>query len=177
MKEKRKDIKVQIWEALEERGWVTPLSTPPPSFCEWWVNHDHCSKRIKGRDGRWGWTSGITAHKAWQCASYRDEFKERGHDFAAGTGVNYAYFDWHKPYPRPRELSDIQLRHQAWCKRHNKPDPFAEEQEIPKEILEVRSFEDMKKVLTKLTNKFDMNKAIGWTQADSDAANKEGQPF
>jgi hypothetical protein len=171
--EKRKSLKVQIWEELEARGWVTPLSEPPDSFCEWWKNHDHAPKRIEGKHGEWGWTSGITAFKAWQCANYRDEFKARGHENAMGTGICYAYFGWWRRYPQPvRSNPEFLKRYKAWCRQHNKPEPKTEDI-IPQNVREAKSFDDTKAVLRDLSAKMDMNKAIGWTQADSDAANQE----
>jgi hypothetical protein len=171
--EKRKSMKVQIWESLEERGWVTPLSEPPDEFVGWWANHDHCRQRTKGIEDRWGWTGGITANKAWQCACYRDEFKERRYVAAAGTGINYAFFGWFKPFPRPRTSNPKFLAaHRRWCKAHNNPDPLDEPQTVPDYIKNAKSFADIKNILVKLAAKMDMNKAIGWTQARSDAANE-----
>lgn len=175
----RKPLQLQIWEELEKRGWVTPLSEPPDSFCEWWAHHDHCPKNVRGAGG-WGWTGGITAYKAWQCAVYRDEWAERKHEDAAGTGVNHAYFGWHNPFPRPRPngLSQVQLEHQKWCKEHNKPDPFAlSSNAIPPEVLNARSFTQVKSFLRTMAERMDMNKAIEWTQTDSEAANALNEPF
>ena len=179
-REKRKDIKTQIWEELEERGWVTPLSEAQSAFCSWWQQHDHCPKRIKGRDGNFGWTSGIDAHKAWQIADYRVEFRERRRENAAGTGINYAYFGWHKNEPKPRTSSpEILERHREWCKQKKRPDPLDVPDKVPEEIAAVRSMPDVKAVLgftnvsEILANKMDMNKAIGWTKEDSDAANEQ----
>ena len=177
MKDKKKPFKVQVWEELDSRGWITPLSEPSDAFCEWWKNHDHAPRRITGARGNKGWTSGITARKAWMCADYRDEFRVRGNDYAGGTGVNYAYFGWFRPFPRERMGNpNILEKHRAWCKAHNKPDPLKEEpQEVPEHIRGAKSFEDIKKALAFLVEKMDMNKAIGWTKEDSKVANE--QPF
>jgi hypothetical protein len=68
----KKEAQEEIWLALAERGFVTPLTQVPPAFSEWWKKHAHCPQRL----GK-GWTSGISAHKAWQCACYHEEFKLR----------------------------------------------------------------------------------------------------
>jgi hypothetical protein len=173
--EKRKSMKIQIWENLTERGWVTPLSEPPDAFIAWWAGHDHCDQRVQDVYGNKGWSGRITAHKAWQCRIYRDEFKERRYQNAAGTGVYYAYFGWHRNQPRPRTSNPAFLkRHREWCAKHKQPDPLANEaQTVPKHIREAKSFADVKRIMAQLGEQMDMNKAIGWTQADSAAANKE----
>lgn len=171
--EKRKSLQVQIWEELEARGWVTPLSSPPDSFCEWWRNHDHAPQRIKSKDGRTGWTSGIDAFKAWRVWDYRDEYKARKHENAAGTGICYAFFGWWKRFPQPpRSNPEILKAHRAWCRAHRKPEPKFDDI-IPKNVREAKSFDDVKAVLKEVPDRINMNAAIGWTQADSDAANQE----
>jgi hypothetical protein len=121
MSKERKSLKVQIWEELDARGWVTPLSEPPDNFVLWWKDHDHARHPIPGK----GWSSGITAHKAWQCAIYRDEFKVRGHENARGTGVNFTNYGWFRPYQKPMTSNPaILAEHREWCKLHGKPDPL-----------------------------------------------------
>lgn len=180
MKKNEKSQKIRHWEALEEIGFVTPLSEPPEEFCNWWKNHDHCPQRIIGRGGRKGWSGGITAKKAWM-ADYQDEFRMRGKQNAAGTGANYAYFGWWRSYPKPRTSNpEILAEHRAWCEAHGKPDPLANElQELPKDIRDVKTFGDIKEIIRTLADKMNMNKAIGWTAADSEAIDdkKDQIPF
>lgn len=121
------------------------------------------------------WNGKIAANKAWQIADYRDEFRARKHENAKGTGVNYAYFGWWRPHEKPRMSNPKFLEeHRAWCKAHNRPDPLKpEEFGVPDSIKNASTFEEIKDVLRVLADKMDMNKAIGWTQADSDAANRQ----
>lgn len=177
---KNKSLKVQIWEALEERGWVTPLSEPPEAFCQWWRNHDHCAQWVRGKRGNMGWSSGITARKAWMVADYHDEWEARKHENAAGTGVNYAYFGWWRDHSKPFVPSKAFEEHRAWCLANGKPDPTPKmEYGVPEAIKNAKSFADMKKVvgdIGDLVAKMDMNKAIGWTKEDSEAVNNP-DPF
>jgi hypothetical protein len=140
-----KNLIHERWHEQQSRGVVTPLCEPPESFCEWWQNHDHCPKRIRGRGGHWGYTSGITAYKAWQMQCYQDEFAARRHENASGTGVNYAFTGTY--------LSDPAMdgRYQF-----------------------VKDFNGLKNIVGELADKFNMNKAIGWTEEDSEKANAEG---
>jgi hypothetical protein len=174
----KKSLKVQIWEELEARGWVTPLSEPPDSFCDWWKGHDHAQKIITTLNGRKGWGGGISAFKAWQCAIYRDEWNVRKNENAAGTGINYAYHGWFRDYPKPmRSDPSFLAAHRLWCKEHGKPDPVKPDDKIPNYIRNASSFEDVKKALRFLDDKMNMNKAIGWTAEDSAAANRAEDPF
>lgn len=159
-------IKKSIWKELEE------LDAPPPEFENWWVDHDHARAVITVKGQGKVWNGKLTAFKAWQLAEYRDEFRRRGHELAGGTGVNYAYFGWSKPYPKPRTSNPkILERHREWCKRHGRPDPAAEEMEVPEYIRNAKTFQDIKNIIGTLSAKMDMNKAIGWTAEDSASAN------
>jgi hypothetical protein len=169
-----------------------PIEEPPEEFRRWWNpvrcdkalggsigGHDHAPKWMQNRAGKWGWSSGISTTLAWQMQCYRDEWEDSKSDHAEqGTGVNYAYYGWHKPYAMPRTTNpDIMTRHREWCERRRKPDPLGGDNYIPDAIHNAKSFGDMKIVLKTLSAKMDMNKAIGWTQADSDAANRADDPF
>jgi hypothetical protein len=182
------------WKESQDSGWTTPLSEPPESFRNWWRNHDHCPMWMQSNRGVWGYSSGIGAEKAWQMQCYQDEFKERRNENAKGTGVYYAYFGWHRNEPKPTSSIDQFAAHREWCKEHGRPDPLeAEKERVPEEFLGVKNFTDMKRVIAaqlrkkgakekeikkvvddvvdSLAEKMDMNKAIGWTQEDSDRAN------
>jgi hypothetical protein len=163
-------------EKLEE----TPLSKPSEEFINWWPNHDHARKQMLDK-GRLVWNGKTTAEKAWLIADYRDEFRARKHENAAGTGVNYAYFGWWRSHTKPRmSYPTILEEHRAWCKAHNRPDPLKEDEYgVPDAIRNAKTFDAAKGVLRLLSDKMDMNKAIGWTEADSAAANRQPgeQPF
>jgi len=164
MKEKTKHSE---WQYLEdERGFNSPLSDPPQEFIDWWAGHDHCSHPIKSREGRTGYSSGISARKAWQVRHYKREFEARRLEHASGTGLNYTYYGWHKPKPKPI-IGDPKtfVEHQEWCRQHNKPIPG--DTIMPELMSKVSSFADSKDLLESLGNKMDMNKAIGWTEKDS----------
>jgi hypothetical protein len=174
-KEKESDAEKR-WAQQHERGFVTPESTTPSAFIEWWKGHDHCPQVCTSRDGVQGYSSGITAHKAWQCECYRLEFEERKHEYAAGTGINYVWYGWHRAEDAPRTSNPAILEaHREWCRKHGRPDPAAT-RPLPESIRNVTDFARGKKVIKALADKMDMNKAIGWTQADSDVAEGE-QPF
>ncbi len=131
------------WNEERERGFVTANDTAPDAFVSWWTGHDHCSQRMRSKDGVMGYSSGITAHKAWQLECYRLEFRERRQEHASGTGINYAYYGSHQPTS----------------------------QSMPELIKHASTFGDIKEVITGLSEQMSMNKAIEWTQADSDAIN------
>ncbi len=161
----------QRWNEENERGFATAQDTSPDAFVSWWTGHDHCGQRMRSKDGIMGYSSGITAHKAWQLACYRLEFKERRHEHASGSGLNYAYYGWHRAEDPPRTSNpDILEAHREWCRKHNRPDP-AVPSKMPEQMPNVRSFDDAKTIMDLLSDSMDMNKAIGWTQADSDAIN------
>ncbi len=160
------------WNELNERGFATPQDNAPEAFCEWWKGHDHCAQRMKNKEGVVGYSSGITAQKAWQLECYRFEFRERGRQRASGTGLNYAYYGWHRAEDTPRKSNpDILKAHRQWCKDHRRPDP-ARPSKMPEMMPQVRSFDDAKTIMALLSDKMDMNKAIGWTKADSEAINE-----
>jgi hypothetical protein len=168
------------------------IEEPPDEFRRWWNpvrsdkklggsigGHDHCLKLMQNQFGQWGWSSGITATKAWQMQCYRDEWADSKSDHAEpGTGVNYAYYGWHNPFPPPRTSNPTFVEaHRAWCKAHNKPDPLAEADKMPDDVRNAKDFTDVKDAVRSLSAKMDMNRAIGWTQEDSDAANQANDPF
>lgn len=171
MKDKNRE-----WQDMEdERGFNSPLSDPPEEFIDWWAGHDHCSHPCKSPHGRTGYSSGITAFKAWQIRCYKREFEERRLEHASGTGVNYSYYGWWKPEPKPKTSNPKFLaEHKEWCRRNGKPVP--EDRMMPKLIAEASSFADAKDFLDVLSEQMDMNKAIGWTKADSDAINEPPPP-
>ncbi len=161
----------QRWASERDRGFASAEDSAPQAFVSWWTGHDHCPKLSRSNEGYRGYTSGISAHKAWQLKCYRVEFEERKHQHASGTGLNYAYYGWHRAEDAPKtSCIDITESHRAWCKRRKRPDPAALSK-MPEMMPEVRSFDDAKTILALLSDKMDMNKAIGWTQADSDAIN------
>ncbi len=177
MKEKKSERR-QKWEEMEERGWVTPLSEPSPEFVEWWKDHDHARSAITVR-GQKVWNGKMTSYAAWRIAGYRDEFRCRGHELASGTGVNYAYFGWWRNYPQLRTSNpEIFAEHREFCRRRNRPDPAIEEESVPQHIRDSKSFPAAKIVLRSLAANMDMNKAIGWTKADSETLEEHGErPF
>ncbi len=161
----------QRWSSERERGFANAETVAPPAFVEWWRGHDHCPRLCTASDGRRGYGSGISAHKAWQLECYRLEFEDRKHDHASGSGLNYAFYGWHRAEDPPRRSNpDIFEAHRKWCKEHKRPDPETPSK-MPEMMPQVRSFDDAKTILALLTDKMDMNKAIGWTQADSNAIN------
>ncbi len=133
------------WRELSDRGFATPASDAPSVFVSWWTGHDHCPQRMNNKDGIIGYSSGITAQKAWQLECYRLEFRERRQEHASGTGINYAYYGSHRPASQP----------------------------MPELIKHASTFGDIKEVIAGLSEKMNMNEAIDWTQADSDAINDQ----
>lgn len=144
--------------------------TPPPqAFVNWWLGHDHCPIPLKNKDGVRGYSSGITAKKAWQLECYRLEFRERRDQHAAGTGVFYAYWGWHRNEPMPKTSNPALLeKHAEWCIGRGRPDPRIDKP-MPEIIKMASTFDDVKEVLKGLADKMDMNTAIGWTKEDSAA--------
>lgn len=135
------------WDKSADRGYATPESVAPQAFVDWWIDHDHCPQRCVSPDGVRGMSSGITAHKAWQLQCYRDEFSARKHESARGTGINYAFYNSWKPT----------------------------EEQIPAIYRYAKSLADVKEVVKSLGEKMDMNKAIGWTEEDSQALEEHGE--
>lgn len=160
------------WSELRERGFTTPDCDAPKAFVDWWLGHDHCSRPLKNKEGIRGYSSGITAHKAWNLECYRLEFRERHNQHAAGTGLNYAYWGWHRDEPTPKRSNpELLEKHAEWCISRGRPDPRIS-QPIPQIIKFSSTFGDIKEVLSGLSEKMDMNKAIGWSKSDSEACHQ-----
>ncbi len=136
------------WRELSERGFATPESDAPPAFVSWWTGHDHCPQRMNNKDGIVGYSSGITAQKAWQLECYRLEFRERRNEHASGTGINYAYYGWH----RAEDKQGV-----------------PESKPMPEMFKMASTFGDIKEVIAGLSEKMNMNKAIDWKKEDSEA--------
>lgn len=173
MSRERESEAKRRWNRDSARGLVTPEDTPPLTFIEWWKGHDHCPQYHTANDGRRGYGSGISAHKAWQCECYQLEFRERGHEHAGGTGVNYVYYGWHRTEDAPRTSDSKFLDdHAKWCATHRRPDPRISKP-MPEALKTVCSLTDAKDVLDYLCEKMDMNKRLGWTDKDNEIANRK----
>jgi len=146
MSKENKDLANRTY--FHDRGFITGNNEPPDEFRRWWNpvgsdpvegsigGHDHCPKWMQSRDGRMGWSSGISAEKAWQLQCYQNEYNESKFDHAeSGTGIYYALYNQHKA----------------------PPDADQQDAEILKESGSMNEFWHVTNILA---NKFNMNKIV-----------------